>query len=129
MYLELLLGKFCLQKKNIVVWGKGREERDLLYIDDLVDFVNKAYEKQKTNFEIFNCGYGKSISITKLIKKMIKVSKKKIKIIYDDTKPNIPIFLSVNCIKAKKHLNWKRKTDLETGIYKTYNWAKKNIAK
>ena len=121
--------KVLFAKKNIIVWGRGKEERDLLYIDDLVDFVNKVYERQKRNFEIFNCGYGKSVSIDKLIRKIIKISKKKIKIIYDVSKPNIPTYLSVNCIKAKKLLNWESKTNLETGIYKTYNWAKKNITK
>lgn len=113
--------------KKIIVWGKGKEERDLLYIDDLVRFVNLVIRKQKNKYELLNCGYGKSISISNLVKKIIKFSKKKLTIEYDISKPNIPTFLSVNCDLAKKKLGWMPKTKLDKGIAKTINWWIKNI--
>ena len=119
--------KILTAKKNIKVWGTGKEERDLLHIDDLMNFVEKSFLKQKSNFEIFNCGYGSSISISNLIKKMIKISNKKINIIYDKTKPTIPTYLSVDCNKAYKLLKWKKQISLDNGILMTLNWVKKNI--
>lgn len=113
--------------KKIIVWGKGKEERDLLYIDDLVRFVNLVIRKQKNKFELLNCGYGKSISISNLVKKIIKFSKKKLAIEYDISKPNIPTFLSVNCALARKKLGWVPQTKLDQGILKTINWWIKNI--
>ena len=65
---------------KIIVWGEGKEERDLLYVSDLTDFVKLAIEKQKNKFELFNIGYGSSISINNLVKKIIKYSGKKISI-------------------------------------------------
>jgi len=44
--------------ENIIVWGDGKEERDLLYISDIVDFVELVIEKQIHNFELYNVGYG-----------------------------------------------------------------------
>ena len=32
---------------KIIVWGKGQEKRDLLYIDDLVEFVRSAIKNRK----------------------------------------------------------------------------------
>jgi nucleoside-diphosphate-sugar epimerase len=113
--------------KKIIVWGKGKEERDLLYIDDLVRFVDLVIRKQKNKYELLNCGYGKSISISDLVKKIIKFSKKKLAIEYDISKPNIPTFLSVNCALAKKKLGWAPQTKLDHGIIKTINWWIKNI--
>ena len=46
---------------KIIVWGKGEEERDLLYVSDLIDFVDLAIKNQKTKFELFNAGAGYSI--------------------------------------------------------------------
>jgi GDP-L-fucose synthase len=119
--------KVMKAEKEIIVWGKGKEERDLLYIDDLVNFVDLTIHKQKNKFELLNCGYGKAISISDLVKKIIKFSKKNLKIKYDISKPNIPTFLSVDCRLAKKKLGWTPKVSLDQGIIKTIEWWKKNI--
>jgi nucleoside-diphosphate-sugar epimerase len=42
--------KVMTAKKEIIVWGKGHEKRDLLYIDDLVNFVKLVILKQKNNY-------------------------------------------------------------------------------
>ena len=55
--------KVMRAKNEITIWGKGKEKRDLLYIDDLVKFVELVIKKQKNNFELLNCGIGKAISI------------------------------------------------------------------
>jgi len=119
--------KVMTAKKEIIVWGKGHEKRDLLYIDDLVNFVKLVILKQKNNYELLNCGAGYAISIKELVKKIILISNKKINIKYDITKPTIPTYLSVDCTKAKKLLGWKPTINLEKGIKKTLGWWKKNI--
>ena len=119
--------KVMTAKKEVVVWGKGTEERDLLHIDDLVNFVKLVIRKQKKRFELLNCGAGYSISIDNLVKKIIRISNKKLKIKYDLSKPTIPTYLSVNCDLAKKKLGWKPKIKLEDGIKSTIGWWKKNI--
>ena len=119
--------KVLTASKSITVWGKGKEKRDLLYIDDLVSFVNLVIKKQKRNYELLNCGAGYNISINELVKKIIKHSGKKLSIDYDLSKPNIPTYLSLNCNKAKKLLGWKPKVNLDNGIKKTILWWKNNI--
>ena len=39
--------KVMQAKDKIEVWGEGKEIRDFLYIDDLIDFIKKALLKQK----------------------------------------------------------------------------------
>ena len=51
---------------KVIVWGEGSEERDLLYISDLGDFVKLAVEKQRDKFQLFNAGYGSSISVKRV---------------------------------------------------------------
>jgi len=111
---------------NISVWGNGKESRDLIYISDLVNFVNKAIKNQKNNFGIYNCGCGAGMKIKELIKKIIIHSKKKIKISYDLSQPSIYSNVYLNCKLAKEELDWKAKVNIDLGIKKTISWWKKN---
>jgi len=112
---------------SISVWGTGEEERDLLYVDDLTDFVLRAINKQKSKYSLYNCGYGSAISIRDLVRKIISISNKKINIEHDLSQPTIMTSLSLNCNKAKRELGWQPKIRLEKGIEQTISWWKENI--
>ncbi len=112
---------------KIVVWGGGKEKRDLLYIDDLVDFIEMAIDRQKTPYELYNVGLGEAISIDSLVKKIIEISGKDLKIEYDTSKPTIKTSLCVDTTKAKKDFGWNPKISLEKGIRRTMDWYKQNI--
>ena len=115
----------CSNNK-VIIWGDGNEERDLIYINDLVNFVDLAIKNQKNKYELYNIGSGKLISINKLVKMIIKVCGKKINIINDTDKKTLNTHICLNTTKAKKELNWSAKTPLEDGIKKTVSWYKKN---
>ena len=112
---------------RIVVWGDGSEKRDLLYVSDLVDFVEMVLKKQKDPFELINLGLGKAFSVKDVVKKIIKVSGKKIELEFDTSKPTIKFNLAVNIDRAQKKYNWKPKISLERGIKKTISWYNQNI--
>jgi nucleoside-diphosphate-sugar epimerase len=111
----------------VVVWGTGEEERDLLYVDDLVDFVELALEKQDAHYELANVGLGKAISISDLVKNVVDISERDLDIVYDTTKPTIKTALAVDISHAKKRFGWSPKTSLESGIKKTMAWWKQNV--
>ena len=112
--------------KEIVVWGRGQESRDFLYIEDLADFIRTAIELQKTGFEIFNVGSGKIYSINKLVKIIVACSGKKLKIIHDPAKPTVETQMNICVEKARLVLGWQAKTELDEGILKTIEWYKQN---
>jgi len=115
------------QGGKIILWGTGEEERDLLYVSDLIDFVELAIDKQKSKFELYNVGLGASISVTDLVKKVIVCSGKDIKIEYDKSKPTIKTKLCLDISKVKNSLGWFPKVSLEQGIRKTMDWYKSNL--
>lgn len=112
---------------KIVVWGLGDEERDLFYISDLVNFVEMAISRQTSNFELYNVGYGSSISIKNLVSKIIASSGKDIKIDYDLSGPTIKTKLCLDISKARNSLGWSPKVSLEQGIRKTMDWYISNF--
>ena len=119
--------KVMTSKEKVVVWGTGEEERDLLYIDDLVDFVLLAIENQEDNYNLLNCGSGSAISIKDLVGKIVKASGKKFEVEHDLSKPTIKTSLSINSLLAEKKIGWSPKVDLDEGIAKTIRWWRENI--
>ncbi len=107
---------------KIVVWGTGEEERDLLYVSDLVHFVELAITRQETPYELYNVGYGSSISVSDLVEKIIENSDKEIAILYDSSKPSIRTKLCLNTSRAGAHLGWYPQVSLDEGIRKTIEW-------
>ncbi len=114
---------------TLEVWGSGKEIRDFLYADDLVDFIKTAIRKQKSQYEIYNCGSGEPITVKELCEKIIKLSGKDIKIQFNKAKPTIPFNMFLNTSKAKKELGWSPKTKIDNGIIKTLKWWKNNVKK
>lgn len=112
---------------KVNVWGTGEEARDLLYVLDLVKFVDAAITKQTTPFELFNVGLGKATQVKEVIKKIISHSGKNLEMVHDLSKPTIPTSLFLDCTKAKKLLDWEPETDLDEGIIKTLKWYRENI--
>jgi len=112
---------------KIVVWGDGSEKRDLLYVSDLVDFVEIVLKKQKDPFELINIGQGKASSVKEVIQKIITISGKMIEMDFDTSKPTIKFNLAVNIDRAGEKYHWKPKVSLVEGIKKTIDWYKQNI--
>jgi nucleoside-diphosphate-sugar epimerase len=117
----------AVDNSEIVVWGDGKTERDLVYVDDVVDFIVDVVNKQTASFELVNVGYGTSFSVIDIVKKVIKESGKNLTIVHDLTKPSINTRLSLSCDKAKERFGWQPKTSLGIGIKKTIDWYNSNI--
>ncbi len=114
---------------EIVVWGSGEEARDLLYVGDLVNFVEKAIENQTQSYGLYNCGYGEAITIKDLVQKIIDKSGRELAIKYDLSQPTMKTSLFLDCTKAFNELSWSPKTTLDVGIAKTIEWWKANCEK
>jgi GDP-L-fucose synthase len=112
---------------KVNVWGIGEEKRDLLYVSDLVDFIDLALNKQTTPYELFNVGIGEGIRIKDLISKIIHYSGRDLEIVHDLSKPSLPTSLFLDCSRAEELLDWKPKHTLDNGIIKTLNWYKDNV--
>jgi nucleoside-diphosphate-sugar epimerase len=107
------------------VWGTGEEKRDLLYVEDFLDFIDCAISNQKSFFDIYNVGLGQFISIKDLVDKIIKNGIIPLEVKNDLSKPSIATSICLDCSKAEKILGWKPKHTLDEGIVKTIEWFKK----
>ena len=113
--------------EEVEVWGKGIELRDLLYVEDLVNLVAMVSDNQASKFELFNAGYGTGISIKDLVNKVVEISGKNLRIVYNESKPNLPFSFVSNNSKVQEVFGWRAATSLDEGIKKTIDWYKKNV--
>ena len=120
---------FNTNKNFIEVWGNGQEIRNLLYVDDLINFINLAISKQSKKILTLNCGYSKAYKIIEIVKKIIKLSNKNLSIKLNKNKPSIPFNINISSIKAMKEIGWKSKTNIDEGLSRTIEWFLENSKK
>jgi nucleoside-diphosphate-sugar epimerase len=109
------------------IWGQGRASRDIIYIDDLIDFIDKCIQNQEAKYELYNCGAGQAYPILDLAKMIMTLNGKDLQFKFDLTKPDIPTTVILNCDKAKSQLGWEPQTSVEEGLSKTSEWYKNNV--
>lgn len=130
-----VIGTFLKQKimkKPLTVVGNGRQRRDFIFVTDVANAFYMAAVSNKKN-EIYNLGFGKSITINYLAKKLSK------KITFLPLRKGEPFETLANIEKIKKDLNWSPKIPFEEGIKIILNnidywrkaplWNKKSIKK
>lgn len=117
---------FKTKNRYINIFGDGSEKRDFLYIKDFLLFLDLAIKKQKNNFEIFNCSFGKSFRIIDILNKIIYFSNKNKKIKKNKNSKSLKVNILVNSLKAFRILGWKPKFSMDLAIKETLRWYEKN---
>jgi len=109
-----MFGVFLAQKlknKPYTVVGNGNQRRDFTYVTDVVNAFIMA-SKSRINYEIFNVGSGKSVSVNTIVK--LLGGKK----IFIKKRPGEPECTFAKISKIKRILKWKPKIDIKEGINK-----------
>jgi len=115
--------KRALNNENLIITGNGDQERDFVYVVDVVD-ANIAAVSYSGPEQVFNIGSGKSIKLRDLAELIIRLCDSKSKIILEKTRYGDLFYSCADITKAKNELNWEPKTDLETGLKKTIEFYK-----
>ncbi len=119
-----------LTGKPITIYGDGKQVRDVLFIDDLLD----AYDLALNNIDrvagrAYNIGGGpdKTISIWKEFAPMLeKLAGHSIPTGQGDWRPGDQRIYVSDIRKAKQELGWEPVVTPEEGITRLFEWVKKN---
>jgi nucleoside-diphosphate-sugar epimerase len=100
--------------------------RDLIYIDDVVNFYILIAKKNKLRGEIFNLGYGKKTTIKNIYDYLRKITNYKNFNKWSTMKNRSwdqKVWFS-DMTHVKKKLKWNPKIDYKKGLYQTLIWHK-----
>jgi len=118
-----------LMKRPITVFGTGKQVRDVLFIDDLVDCYLAAIEKiDVASGNAFNIGGGPSntMSLIEFLAILEEMSGRRVEYARGSSRPgDQPVYVS-NIVKAKKVLDWSPRFGKDEGIRKLYAWIDAN---
>jgi UDP-glucose 4-epimerase len=117
-----------LKGETCEIYGDGKQTRDFIYIDDLVDAVVKAAISDNAG-EIFQIATSKEHTVNEVAKILKEELRQKGTVVHlkhgsprkGDLRRNFS-----NTAKARKFLGWQAKVDLHEGIRRTVDWFLSN---
>jgi CDP-paratose 2-epimerase len=116
--------------RPITIYGDGKQVRDLLYVDDLLDVYDAALDQiDRAAGQIYNIGGGNrySLSIWKEFGPLLEQELgKPIPVTREDWRPGDQKVFVADIEKAHRELGWKPKTSPEEGIRKLFDWVRDN---
>ena len=121
-----------IMKKNIPIYGRGKNQREWIYVEDHVRALIKLFKNGKIG-ESYNVGTGFVINNLKLAKKIIKIyesnfdkKKQKIKIEFVKDRPGHDFKYALNSSKIRTKISWKHLYSFNKALIKTIEWYIKN---
>jgi len=116
----------AVNKIPINIYGDGKQVRDVLNVEDLIDLYEIAINKiDKTKGQIYNVGGGpnKSVSLLELIELLEKKLEYKIKKKFGDSRPgDQKIYISD--IREAENLDWSPKIGVSQGMADLIEWGR-----
>lgn len=119
----------ALQGRPFTVYGDGKQIRDVLYIDDLVQAYRLSLSNiDKTAGQILNLGGGPSnqMSLLQLISMIESELGQTLQYGFSDWRPGDQRVFVSNVNKAQTLLGWSPKTNPSQGVKALIDWIKTN---
>ncbi len=112
-----------LENKQSIINGDGKQTRDYVYVDDIVDANYLAMEKDVVG--AFNIGTGKETDVNQIFHLLRRTVNVEVEEIHGQPKEGEQLRSLLECSKAKWYLDWSPKTSLEEGIQMTVAYYRK----
>ncbi len=116
--------------KQITIYGDGKQVRDVLHVNDLLNGYDAAIEKiDVARGQVYNMGGGPKNVLAvwaefgPILERLLG---KKIEVARADWRPGDQRVFYADYSKAKRELGWEPKIDLEEGIERLFEWVKAN---
>jgi UDP-glucuronate 4-epimerase len=114
--------KKIINNEPINFFGDGSTKRDYTYVKDIVAGVFNALSYDQSNYEVFNLGNHRTVSLSEMVSTLENVFDKKAIINYLPEQPGDVSITYADIAKAKKFLNYNPQTNFEEGVLHFKNW-------
>jgi CDP-paratose 2-epimerase len=113
--------------KPITIYGNGKQVRDMLFIDDLMDAYDAVLARiDQIAGQVYNIGGGphNTTSVwTEFAPMLEKLLGKPIPFTYGDWRPGDQRVCVYDISKAKRELGWEPKISVPDGVERLYRWV------
>lgn len=119
----------ALQGEPVTLYGDGRQTRDVLWVDDLIDAMNAVRENlSQTRGEVFNVGGGSAnaTSLLELMDRIEELTGEKVEHNFANARPGDQMFYVSNHDKLTRMTGWTPRTPLPKTVEQIARWWKAN---
>jgi CDP-paratose 2-epimerase len=116
--------------RQITIYGDGKQVRDVLHVNDLLNAYDAAIEKiERAKGEVYNMGGGARNVLAvwaefgPILERLLGT---KIEVAHADWRPGDQRVFYADYRKARRELDWEPRIDLEQGIEMLFDWVKAN---
>jgi UDP-glucose 4-epimerase len=114
-----------LNNEQAIVYGNGRQTRDFVYVDDVVE-ANLAVMSQETQ-GTYNVGTGEETSINDLLRILIAHTNSTCKEVHGPAKNGEQVRSVIDSTKLRQELSWEPKTELREGLKRTVDYFRERM--
>jgi CDP-paratose 2-epimerase len=116
----------ALQGRPITIYGDGKQVRDILFIEDLLDAYDAAVQNiHVAQGQVYNIGGGpqNSMSVWQEFGPLLSdLIGRKITVSYQPSRPGDQLVYISDVRKAKRDLGWGPKIGVRDGVTRLYEW-------
>jgi CDP-paratose 2-epimerase len=116
----------------ITIYGDGKQVRDVLWVDDLLDLYQAAVDRiDIAAGKVYNVGGGPKNVLavwTELGPMLDALLGHKIEVVYDDWRPGDQRIFVADIRKAEQELGWDLRVSKDEGVRRLYDWVVANRA-
>jgi CDP-paratose 2-epimerase len=120
----------AVTREPITIYGDGKQVRDVLHVDDLLDVYDAAIEQiDRASGQVYNIGGGTlhTLSIWAEFGPMLeKLVGQPIPVSYSDWRPGDQSIYISDIRKARQELGWQPMVGVEEGVGRLFKWVVAN---
>lgn len=118
----------CLGRP-LMIYGDGRQVRDVLYVDDLVEALLRAASRARQHpGEVFNIGGGpeRTLSLLELIALLEDRLGRRVRLQFDRWRPGDQRVYVSDIRRAQRMLAWSPRVDVADGVQRLLTWVREH---
>ncbi len=119
----------ALSGTPLVIYGDGRQVRDVLCVDDLVRAFELVREhRSRTAGEIYNVGGGpaNTTSLLELMEEIEDLTGRRVRYKIDERRPGDQLVYITDCSKLRRDTGWEPRVTVRQTLERIYDWWKGN---
>ncbi|MCW3054263.1 MAG: NAD-dependent dehydratase [Chthonomonadales bacterium] len=122
----------ALRGEPITLYGDGRQVRDVLFADDLVEALLLARDgvmRGPLRGEAFNIGGGptNTISLLELLDRIAELDGRRPRICFEDWRPGDQRYYVSDTCRFRKATGWQPRVGASEGVETLYHWLREHV--
>jgi GDP-L-fucose synthase len=109
---------------EVVVWGRGIAERDLLYVDDAIQGTLLVVE-HCPDVGLMNIATGRGVSVREIAETVVQAVGYRGRVTFDASRPEGPLRKIFAVDRLRQTLGWSPPTQLAEGVRRTLAWLER----